>query len=62
METLTATKWKIDASHSEVEFKVKHLVFTTVTGKFRRFAGSLTTDREDFEGAKAEITIDTATQ
>ncbi len=60
METLATTKWKIDTSHTEVQFKVKHLVFTTVTGKFREFHGELITDREDFDGARASFEINTA--
>jgi polyisoprenoid-binding protein YceI len=38
MTTETKTLWKIDPTHSEVQFKVKHLVISTVTGSF----GSLT--------------------
>jgi polyisoprenoid-binding protein YceI len=32
-----AIKWTIDPAHSEVQFKVKHLMITTVTGYFREF-------------------------
>lgn len=58
METLTLTKWGIDTTHSEVQFKVKHLVIATVTGFFRKFEGSVETDNEDFDGAKVEFKID----
>jgi polyisoprenoid-binding protein YceI len=54
----TRTKWAIDTTHSEVQFKVKHLVIATVTGTFKKFSGSVETDGEDFEGAEAEFTID----
>ncbi len=39
METATATttKWAIDPSHSEIQFKVKHLMISTVTGSFKEF-------------------------
>jgi polyisoprenoid-binding protein YceI len=30
--------WAIDPSHSEIQFKVKHLVITTVTGNFKEFS------------------------
>ncbi|TXI86871.1 MAG: hypothetical protein E6Q37_03210, partial [Crocinitomicaceae bacterium] len=41
----TTTVWAIDPSHSEVQFKVKHLVISTVTGQFTDFTGALhTTD------------------
>jgi polyisoprenoid-binding protein YceI len=40
--------WKIDPAHSEILFKVKHLMITTVTGYFRKFDGELKTETEDF--------------
>jgi polyisoprenoid-binding protein YceI len=60
METAVATKtkWAIDITHSEVHFKVKHLVIATVTGSFKTFSGSLETEDNNFDGAKAEFTID----
>jgi polyisoprenoid-binding protein YceI len=46
------TNWKIDASHSEVQFKVKHLMISTVTGNFSSYEGSAeTTSDTDFNGA-----------
>src|SRR4051812_8964502 len=53
-----ATKWAIDATHSEVQFKVKHLVISTVTGFFRKFSGAVETESDDFDGAKVQFTID----
>lgn len=58
METLTTTKWAIDPTHSEVQFKVKHLVISTVTGAFKSFEGSLETENDDFDGAKASFSLD----
>jgi polyisoprenoid-binding protein YceI len=55
-----ATKWAIDPTHSEVSFKVKHLVISTVTGYFKKFEGSITSDSEDFDGATIEFTADIA--
>ncbi len=49
--TMVATKWVIDPTHSEVSFKVKHLVISTVTGYFREFEGGIEQTGEDFEGA-----------
>ncbi|MFZ6052991.1 YceI family protein [Halocola ammonii] len=57
-EASVKTKWAIDPTHSEVQFKVKHLVISTVTGSFNKFEGSLTTENEDFDGASAYLTID----
>lgn len=59
-ETLTATKWGIDTTHSEVQFKVKHLVISTVTGFFRKFDGEVISESEDFDGAKVTFNIDAA--
>lgn len=55
-----ATKWNIDPTHSEVQFKVKHLVISTVTGQFNKFEGSLESDKEDFDGAKAAFKLESA--
>lgn len=52
-----ATKWKIDPTHSEVQFKVKHLMITTVTGYFKEFDLEVETDSDDFTTAsKIEFT------
>ncbi|HMZ46992.1 MAG TPA: YceI family protein [Chitinophagaceae bacterium] len=51
--------YKIDAAHSEITFKVKHLMITNVTGNFTNFNASLTTTKEDF--SDAEITFEAAT-
>jgi len=48
---MSTTKWTIDPTHSEVAFKVKHLVISTVTGYFRKFEGHAQTTSEDFSGA-----------
>ncbi len=45
------TTWKIDAAHSEIEFKVKHLMITNVTGHFGEYDATLTTSKEDFTDA-----------
>ncbi|TKB98551.1 YceI family protein [Pedobacter cryophilus] len=51
-------KWVLDPMHSEVQFKVKHLVISTVTGTFKIFEGSLETTSEDFSGANIEFSLD----
>ncbi|WP_428329612.1 YceI family protein [Mucilaginibacter sp.] len=52
-----ATKWSIDPMHSEVQFKVKHLVISTVSGFFKSFEGSLETESEDFDGASISFSL-----
>ena len=58
METLTKTTWAIDPTHSEVQFKVKHLVISTVTGTFKSFEGSLENEGDDFDGAEVSFKLD----
>lgn len=53
------TLWTIDPAHSEIQFKVKHLMITTVTGYFRKFDLVVETEDEDFTKAKKlEFTAD----
>jgi polyisoprenoid-binding protein YceI len=54
----TAT-WVIDPTHSEIQFKVKHLVISTVTGSFKSFEGSVETENDSFEGATVKFSADT---
>lgn len=56
--TLTSTQWGIDTTHTEVQFKVKHLVISTVTGFFKKFSGSIEAENEDFDGAKVNFSLD----
>ena len=56
----TATKWVIDPTHSEIQFKVKHLVISTVTGAFKSFEGSVESETEDFDGASVTFSADVA--
>ena len=60
MTTQATTKWAIDPSHSEVSFKIKHLVVTTLTGKFDSFEGSLESSAEDFSNGQINFTADIA--
>src|SRR5690606_15968494 len=47
-----ATKWNIDPTHSEVSFKVKHLMISTVTGNFKVFEGSAESEYDDFKSIR----------
>ncbi len=53
--TAVKTTWSVDPMHSEVQFKVKHLVISTVTGQFKDFTASIESNGEDFDGAKASF-------
>jgi polyisoprenoid-binding protein YceI len=51
--------WTIDPTHSAVQFKVKHLMISTVTGIFGTYEGSIeTTNDEDFVGASVNFSAD----
>jgi polyisoprenoid-binding protein YceI len=63
METtavVTKTKWGIDPVHSEIGFKVKHLMITNVRGEFKEFEGSIYTTGEDFITAEIDFWINPA--
>jgi polyisoprenoid-binding protein YceI len=53
-----ATKWNLDPSHSEVSFKVKHLMITNVTGSVNKFDVKAESDDENFTHGKVEFTAD----
>jgi polyisoprenoid-binding protein YceI len=50
--------WKIDPAHSEINFKVKHLLVSTVTGHFKTFDASIETGKEDFSDAIIKFEAD----
>ena len=58
---MSTTKWIIDPTHSEVAFKVKHLVISTVTGYFRKFEGAAESASEDFNAASVTFSLDVNT-
>jgi len=62
METAinTKTKWNIDTDHSEIGFKVKHLMVANVRGSFKEFDGSIYTTDEDFLSAEIDFWINPA--
>lgn len=52
------TKWVLDPAHSELTFKVRHLMITNVKGEFRHFSASFMSDGVDFNNAAITATID----
>lgn len=50
--------YKIDSAHSEITFKVKHLMITNVTGRFTAFDAAMEADKEDFSDAKITFEAD----
>lgn len=51
-------QWTLDPAHSEIKFKVKHLVVSTVTGQFKRFSGTVEAQKPDFSDAHIEFEAD----
>lgn len=49
---MATTKWILDPAHSEIQFKVKHLMITTVTGSFKEFSAEVEAQGEDFSKGK----------
>src|SRR5258705_13040130 len=56
----TKTKWVIDSAHSEIGFKVKHLMVANVRGSFKEFDTSIYTTEEDFMTAEIDFWINPA--
>ena len=47
--------WALDPTHSELQFKIKHLMISTVSGQFNQFKATVETDRDDFAKAKVHF-------
>lgn len=58
METVAKTKWVLDPTHSELTFKVKHMMITNVKGEFKSFSVDVT--GEDIFKSNVNVTIDAA--
>jgi polyisoprenoid-binding protein YceI len=56
----TASTWAIDPAHSVVELAVKHMMFSTVKGRFRNVAGSIVLDEADPGASSVTAVIDAA--
>jgi len=51
--------YKIDPAHTEINFKIKHLMITNVTGSFTKFDGTMESEKDDFTDAKIHFEADT---
>jgi polyisoprenoid-binding protein YceI len=54
----TKSTWTIDAAHAEVGFAVRHLMISTVRGRFGALNGTVTLDETNPKGSKVDVTID----
>ncbi|PYF75543.1 YceI family protein [Pedobacter nutrimenti] len=57
---MATTKWVLDPTHSELQFKVKHLMITTVTGKLNDFSAELVSQADDFNDAQVSFEAKTS--
>lgn len=57
---MSNSTWALDPAHSEITFKVKHLMITNVTGTFASFSASAETEGDDFSAAKISFSADVA--
>lgn len=55
---MATTKWVLDSTHSELGFKIKHLMITNVSGSIKNFTGEVETEGTDFSTAKINLTAD----
>ncbi|WP_292009911.1 YceI family protein [Chryseobacterium sp.] len=54
-----ATKWNLDPTHSEITFKVKHMMISNVKGSFRDFTAEIDAEDDTFQNATTTATIQT---
>lgn len=54
-----ASTWSIDSDHSNVGFKVRHLMVSNVKGSFEKLSGTVEIDDKDITKSKVEVSIDT---
>jgi polyisoprenoid-binding protein YceI len=57
---VSAQNWKVDASHSNVKFKVSYLLISEVEGNFKKFDGSFTSEKADFSDLSVSMSVDVA--
>ena len=53
-----ATIWQIDPAHTTIEFAVKHMMFTTVRGRFKSFTATVYVDERNPDKSRVEVSID----
>ncbi len=56
---MRTTKWELDPAHSELQFKVKHMMVSNVTGYFNNFSIAVETKGEEIENAQIHFTAET---
>ena len=52
--------WHIDPAHSEIQFSVRHMMISTVRGRFNKFSGTIAADEQNPTDAQVNVQVDTA--
>jgi polyisoprenoid-binding protein YceI len=60
LEQKTTSTWTLDPAHTAVEFAVKHMMFTTVRGRFKALSGTIHIDEQHPDRSRVEVDIDAA--
>ena len=58
---MASSKWIIDPTHSEIQFKIRHLMITNVTGSFGKFNAEIEWGDQDFSSSKISFTAEVDT-
>lgn len=54
-----STKWNLDPTHSEITFKVRHMMISNVKGNFNNFTATVETEDDTFKNATVKATLQT---
>jgi polyisoprenoid-binding protein YceI len=57
---MAKTKWVLDPTHSELGFKIRHLMISNISGSFKNFQAKAETEENDFGNAQISLTADMA--
>jgi polyisoprenoid-binding protein YceI len=57
-QQMQVSRWQLDPAHTQVEFRAKHMMITTVRGRFADTSGTITVDEENPENSSVEVRID----
>ena len=55
---MSVTKWLLDPAHSELSFKIRHMMIANVLGVFKSFKASIEAEGEEFKQAKISASVD----
>ncbi|MGQ0657605.1 MAG: YceI family protein [Chromatiales bacterium] len=56
----SAAQYKIDPAHAFIQFRIAHLGYSTLAGRFNKFSGNFNWDQQDPEASQISVTVDTA--